>query len=108
MLQHNVQRSAPANGGAWTQIDDVSEEEAGSDAGWGPLDGLPGNPMLWILILGELAVIGTLLVGFSVAKVLQPEALGDGLSHLHQALGGINTAVSITSGWLAAMVKSVP
>ena len=40
------------------------DEAAGEtpEEGWGPLDGLPGNPMMWILILGELAVFGALLV----------------------------------------------
>jgi nitric oxide reductase NorE protein len=70
---------------------------------WGPLDGLPGNPMMWILILGELAVFGILLTGFSVARALDPAGFAASQAHLHTALGGANTIVLIASGWLAAV-----
>lgn len=69
----------------------------------GPLDGLPGNPMMWILILGELAVFGALLVGFSVARTLDPLAFAQGQAALDVRLGGLNTLVLIASGWCAAL-----
>ena len=82
----------------------MSEQDiATEDDGWGPLDGLPGNPMMWILILGELAVFGALLTGFSIASLLDREAFARSQEHLHVALGGLNTVVLIASGWLAAV-----
>jgi len=71
-------------------------------AEWGPLSGLPGNPMMWILILGELAVFGALLLGFSVARVLDPTTFAASQNHLHRLLGGVNTLVLVTSGFLVA------
>lgn len=63
---------------------------------------LPGNPMMWILILSELAVFGVAFVGFAVARALDPALFDAGQAHLDRLLGGINTMVLVTSGWLAA------
>ncbi|WP_328804938.1 cytochrome c oxidase subunit 3 [Stappia albiluteola] len=81
----------------------MSETAAGAEESWGPLDGLPGNPMMWILILGELAVFGALLTGFSVARALDPSAFAASQGHLHVMLGSVNTLVLLSSGWLAAV-----
>jgi nitric oxide reductase NorE protein len=70
---------------------------------WGPLSSLPGNPMMWILILGELAVFGALFVGFSVARALDPATFNASQAHLDGLLGGLNTMVLVTSGWLVAI-----
>ncbi|GHD24374.1 cytochrome c oxidase subunit 3 [Tianweitania populi] len=64
--------------------------------------GLPGNPMIWILILGELGVFAVLLVGFSVAAFLNPEVFSAGQAHLHAVLAGLNTVVLLSSGALVA------
>jgi len=58
--------------------------------------------MMWILILGELAVFGALLLGFSVARTLDPATFADAQNHLHRVLGGLNTLVLVTSGFLVA------
>lgn len=65
--------------------------------------GLPGNPMMWILILSEMAVFGAAFLGFAVARSLDPETFLAGQNHLDRLLGGINTMVLVTSGWLAAL-----
>lgn len=80
----------------------VPNENAGERAGWGPLSSLPGNPMMWILILGEIAVFGVFLVGFSVARVLDPDLFGSSQAHLDRLLAGVNTLVLVTSGFLVA------
>ena len=82
--------------------DDRPTQAQAEDADWGPLSGLPGNPMMWILILGELAVFGALLLGFSIARVLHPTTFADSQNHLHRVLGGLNTLVLVTSGFLVA------
>jgi len=72
-------------------------------ADWGPLSSLPGNPMMWILILGEMAVFGALFVGFAVARALNPAVFDASQAHLDGLLGGLNTMVLVTSGWLVAI-----
>ncbi len=79
-----------------------SAEATAQTADWGPLSSLPGNPMIWILILGEMAVFGALLLGFSVARVLDPATFAASQLHLHRVLGGLNTLVLVTSGFLVA------
>lgn len=79
------------------------DDSAEDDADWGPLSGLPGNPMMWILILGELGVFGAFFIGFTVARALHPEVFAASQAHLDRLLGSINTLVLITSGWLAAL-----
>lgn len=72
-------------------------------ADWGPFSSLPGNPMMWILILGEMAVFGALLVGFAVARLLDPVTFSDSQAHLHPLLAGVNTLVLVTSGFMVAV-----
>ena len=72
-------------------------------ADWGPLSSLPGNPMMWILILGEMAVFGALFVGFAVARALDPATFDASQAQLDGLLGGLNTMVLVTSGWLVAV-----
>lgn len=64
--------------------------------------GLPGHPMMWILILSELAVFGIGFIGFAVARLFDPAGFAAGQAHLDPMLGGINTIVLVTSGFVAA------
>ncbi len=70
--------------------------------GWGALSSLPGNPLMWILIISELLVFGAFFLGFGVARVLQPELFRAGQAMLDIRLGGLNTLLLVTSGWFAA------
>ncbi|MDV7339156.1 cytochrome c oxidase subunit 3 family protein [Terasakiella sp. A23] len=79
--------------------DVVMEEKAG----WGALDNLPGNPMMWILIISELLVFGAFFVGFAVNQVLEPDVFMESQNKLDRFMGGINTLILITSGYLAAL-----
>lgn len=65
--------------------------------------GLPGNLMMWILILSELVVFGVALVGFAVARAFDPATFDLGQAHLDRLLGGLNTLVLVTSGYIAAL-----
>ena len=58
--------------------------------------------MIWLLILGELAVFGVAFIGFSIARELDPMTFEASRSQLDGLLGGINTLVLITSGWMVA------
>ncbi|MBC7905793.1 MAG: cytochrome c oxidase subunit 3 family protein [Rhodospirillaceae bacterium] len=69
---------------------------------WGALSSLPGNPLMWVLIISELLVFGAFFLGFGVARVLHPDLFRAGQAMLDIRLGGLNTLILVTSGWLAA------
>lgn len=73
-----------------------------ADDPWSSFDGLPGHPLMWLLILSELAVFGAGLLGFSVARALDPAGFAAGQAVLDVELGGVNTILLLTSGWAAA------
>jgi nitric oxide reductase NorE protein len=72
------------------------------DDDWGPLSELSGHPMMWVLIFSEMVAFGLMLVGFSVARLLNHTTFAAGQARLDPLLGGANTLVLVTSGWLAA------
>lgn len=73
-----------------------------SESGWGTLSSLPGNPLMWVLIISELLVFGAFFLGFGVTRLLYPEMFHAGQATLDLRLGGLNTLILITSGWMAA------
>lgn len=73
------------------------------DGGWGVLSDLPGHPMMWVLIFSEIVAFGMLFVTFAVTRSVQPAIFTAGQAQLDPFLGGLNTLVLITSGWLAAL-----
>lgn len=88
-----------------TEIDPphVSTREDDAPADWGVLSDLPGNPLMWILILSELAVFGAFLAGFAGARLLAPDLFAESQAQLSRVYGGLNTLVLVTSGWFAAL-----
>jgi nitric oxide reductase NorE protein len=79
-------------------IADFEQEESG----WGVFDGLPGDPMMWVLVFSELVAFGLFLGAFIVARAVKPAVFAAGQSELDLALAGYNTIVLVTSGWAAA------
>lgn len=69
---------------------------------WGALSDLPGNPLMWVLIISELAVFGAFFLAFEVARLLHPDVFMAGQSGLDVRLGGLNTLFLVSSGYLAA------
>jgi nitric oxide reductase NorE protein len=59
--------------------------------------------MIWVLILTELVTFGLLFAAFAVTRAFHHDVFAAGQMQLNPVLGGINTLVLITSGWLAAM-----
>jgi nitric oxide reductase NorE protein len=72
------------------------------ESGWGILEDLPGDPMIWVLIFSELAAFGLFLGAFVVARALHPAVFASGQAVLDTGLAGLNTIVLVTSGWMAA------
>lgn len=64
--------------------------------------GLPGNPLIWVLILSEVAAFTAALAGFAVARLLDPETFATGAAALNPLAGSANTAILLTSGLMAA------
>jgi nitric oxide reductase NorE protein len=71
--------------------------------GWGALSRLPGNPMIWILILSELAAFGAFFIAFAAARLTEPELFRTAQAELDRFLGAVNTLVLVTSGLCAAL-----
>ena len=81
---------------------DISTAVVDED-GWGPLSGLPGHPLMWVLIASELAVFGLALLGYAGARLHDPTGFAEAQDHLDRLAGVINTAVLLTSGLFAAL-----
>lgn len=67
------------------------------------LDQLPGELMMWVLIVSELVVFGAGLVAFLAVRIGDPDGFTAAQSHLHRVGAAANTVVLVTSGWLAAL-----
>ncbi|MBR0816961.1 cytochrome c oxidase subunit 3 family protein [Bradyrhizobium liaoningense] len=72
------------------------------ETGWGILEDLPGDPMIWVLIFSELVAFGLFLGAFTVARAVHPAVFAAGQAVLDSNLAGLNTVVLVTSGWAAA------
>ena len=67
------------------------------------LDSLPGDLMMWILIVSELAVFGAGLVAFMGVRLTDVSGFALSQDHLNRTAGAINTIVLVSSGFAAAM-----
>jgi len=67
------------------------------------LDALPGELMMWVLIVSELLVFGAGLAAFMAVRITDPAGFAAAQSHLDRTGAGLNTIVLVTSGWLAAL-----
>lgn len=64
---------------------------------------LPGDLMMWILIVSELLVFGAGLVAFMAVRHGDPAGFAEAQDLLDRTAGGLNTAVLVTSGLCAAL-----
>ena len=67
------------------------------------LEELPGEPMMWVLIVSELLVFGAGLAAFAALRITDPAGFAEAQSHLDRAGAAFNTMVLVTSGLLAAL-----
>ncbi|WP_170771899.1 cytochrome c oxidase subunit 3 [Ruegeria lacuscaerulensis] len=67
------------------------------------IDDLPGDLLMWVLIISELLVFGAGLIAFMGVRLTDPAGFAEAQSHLHRTGAALNTGVLVTSGYLAAM-----
>jgi len=63
---------------------------------------LPGELLMWVLIISELVVFGAGLIAFMGVRLSDPAGFGEAQNHLNRTAAALNTVVLITSGFLAA------
>jgi nitric oxide reductase NorE protein len=63
---------------------------------------LPGNPLIWVLIVSELLVFAIGLAGFLAVRMVDPAGFSASARLLHAGAGTAATALLLTSGFLAA------
>ncbi|MEK1941023.1 MAG: cytochrome c oxidase subunit 3 family protein [Pseudomonas sp.] len=69
---------------------------------------LPGEPSLWLLILGDMVIYGIMFLVFAYSYQQQPDTFAAGQAQLNQTFGFINTLILLTSSWLVAKgVRSI-
>ncbi|WP_281968806.1 cytochrome c oxidase subunit 3 [Roseovarius nanhaiticus] len=66
------------------------------------LEELPGDFLMWVLIISELLVFGAGLGAFLSVRLTDPAGFAEAQQHLDRTGAGLNTVVLITSGYLAA------
>lgn len=86
-----------------TEPDLSTASPAEDDGDWGALSALPGNPLMWVLVISELLIFGAFLAGFAGARILDPQSFAESQAHLDRVYGGLNTLVLVTSGLFAAL-----
>lgn len=67
------------------------------------LDELPGDLMMWVLIVSELLVFGAGLAAFLAVRAADPAGFAEAQGALNRTAAGLNTMVLVTSGFLAAL-----
>ena len=71
--------------------------------GWGPLSALPGNPLMWVLILSEMLVFSAFFALYAAERIGATAAFNEAQRELDPLLGGFNTLVLLTSGLCVAL-----
>lgn len=63
---------------------------------------VPGEPELWIFLLGDLLVFAVFFAIWAAAAAHEPHVFAVGRQDASQTLGLINTAALLTSSWIVA------
>ncbi|WP_163557742.1 cytochrome c oxidase subunit 3 family protein [Halomonas sp. NO4] len=71
--------------------------------GWGPLSALPGNPLMWVLILSEMLVFTAFFALYAWQRATDVAAFNAAQQSLDPLMGGLNTLVLLTSGLCVAL-----
>ncbi|MDR9439036.1 MAG: hypothetical protein RI841_06005 [Halomonas sp.] len=72
--------------------------------GWGPLSTLPGNPLMWVLILSEMLAFSAFFALYAAERVAATALFDASHQELDPLMGGLNTLVLLlTSGLCVAL-----
>lgn len=82
---------------------DLKEQESGAGDDWGVLGELPGDLMMWVLIVSELLVFSAALIAFLAVRLTDPAGFAHDQALLDRTMGAANTLVLISSGFCAAL-----
>jgi cytochrome c oxidase subunit III len=82
---------ATSHGALAEQFDDLGQQHEAASLG------------MWVFLVTEILFFGALFVGYTVYHTLYAEAFREASHHLDILLGGINTAVLITSSLTMAL-----
>lgn len=63
---------------------------------------LPGDGVVWLLVLIELLTFGLLFLSFAVARWREPEVFAQGQGALSLNTGAVNTLLLVGASWCAA------
>lgn len=66
------------------------------------LDELPGDLMIWVLIVSELLVFGAGLLAFLGMRAMDPVGFATDQAQLNRVAGAANTIILVSSGFCAA------
>lgn len=67
------------------------------------VEDLPGELVMWILIVSELLVFGAGITAMAGMRLFDPEAFAAAQAHLASGLAAFNTLALVTSGLCAAL-----
>jgi nitric oxide reductase NorE protein len=63
---------------------------------------LPGDGVVWLLVLAELLTFGLLFVSFAFARWREPDFFAQGQGALDLSTGALNTLLLVGASWCAA------
>lgn len=81
----------------------LAPARSAEDGATSALDELPGDLMMWVLILSELLVFGAGLAAFLGVRITDPAGFAAAQDHLYRTGAAANTLVLVTSGLCAAL-----
>ena len=82
---------------------DASPARPLPNPGWGPLSTLPGNPLMWVLILSEVVVFTAFFALYAWHRAGDVTGFNAAQRELDPLMGGLNTLVLLTSGLCVAL-----
>lgn len=84
-------------------MSDDHQQTVSPDSGWGPLSDLPGNPLMWVLILSEIVVFSAFFALFAWMRIEERALFDASQQQLDPIMGGLNTLILLSSGLCAAL-----
>ncbi len=64
---------------------------------------IPGEEGIWVFVLGDMGIFALFFVTFMYSRGKNPDTFAQAHTHLHTALGTLNTVLLLTSSLMVAM-----